>query len=104
MDTPHESSSSLRIAVLGMGNIGSAFAFQLARVGHHDVTAIARPGSVRFGQLQRDGGVVNAEDERAEMRVVDGLEETIPYDLVIEAERGQVDPIYGKQLRAGAFA
>lgn len=75
--------ASLRIAVIGMGGIGSTFAFQLAREGHHDVTAIARPASVRFQQLQRDQGVIDVKGERAEMRVADRLDEEIPYDLVL---------------------
>ena len=33
--------STLQIAVIGAGNIGSTFAFQLARAGGHDVTAVA---------------------------------------------------------------
>ena len=66
-----------------MGGIGSAFAFQFARTGHHDVTAIARPSSTRFEQLQRDGGVINTKGERAEMRVASCLDESIPYDLVL---------------------
>jgi 2-dehydropantoate 2-reductase len=49
-----EPSTPLRIAILGGGKIGSAFAFQLARTGGHDVTVIARPGSVRLAQLERD--------------------------------------------------
>jgi predicted dinucleotide-binding enzyme len=36
------SSPPLRIAVLGVGKIGSTFAFQLARTGNHDVTVICR--------------------------------------------------------------
>ena len=76
-------SSSLRVAVLGAGRIGSTFAFQLARVGHHDVTVVARPGSARLQQLQRDGGIVSINGERAEVRVADTLDEQIPYDLVI---------------------
>ena len=74
---------SLRIAVLGVGKIGSAFAFQLARIGGHDVTVIARPGSVRLQQLERDGAIVNVDDERARVRVVSTLDEQTPYDLVI---------------------
>ena len=77
------SSQPLRIAVLGVGGIGSTFAFQLARTGHHDVTAIARPGSRRLQQLQRDGGIVDIRGERADMRVIDTLDEHTPYDLVI---------------------
>jgi 2-dehydropantoate 2-reductase len=76
------SSQPLKIAVIGVGGIGSTFAFQLARAGH-DVTAVARPDSVRLQQLQREGGIVNTKKERAAMRVVDSLDEQIPYDLVI---------------------
>lgn len=76
-------SQSLRIAVLGIGGIGSAFAFQLARTGHHDVTVIARPSSVRLQQLQRDNGIINVKGERANVRVLDTLDEQTPYDLVI---------------------
>ncbi len=76
-------SRPLRIAVLGAGSIGSTFAFYLARTGGHDVTAIARPGSLRLGQLQRDHGIVNLKNERADVRVLDTLDEQTPYDLVI---------------------
>ncbi len=74
---------NLRIAVIGMGGIGSAFAFQLARTGHHEVTAIARPGSARLEQLKRDGGIVNTRDERADMHLADSLDESVPYDLIL---------------------
>ncbi len=73
----------LRIAVIGVGGIGSTFAFQLARMGGHDLTAIARPDSARLEQLKRDGGVINVEKERAELAIADRLDETIPFDLVI---------------------
>ena len=66
-----------------MGGIGSAFAFQLARTGHHDVTAIARPGSARLEQLKRVSGVVNTQGEHSPVRVTDTLDERIPYDLVL---------------------
>jgi 2-dehydropantoate 2-reductase len=42
---PPRSASPLHIAIVGAGRIGSAFAFQLARTGNHDVTVVARPGS-----------------------------------------------------------
>ncbi len=77
------SPATLRIAVVGVGGIGSTFAFQLARTGHHNVTAIARPESARFEQLKRDGGVVNTKNERAELGVADRLDEEFPYDLVL---------------------
>jgi 2-dehydropantoate 2-reductase len=75
--------SPLRIAVLGVGNIGSAFAFQLARVGGHDVTAIARPGSKRLAELERDQAIVDIHGERASVRVASSLYADTPYDLVI---------------------
>ncbi len=75
--------SPLRIAVLGAGKIGSAFAFQLARAGGHDVTVIARPGSTRLTQLERDGAIVNVRGDRAQVRVAGALDETIAYDLLI---------------------
>jgi 2-dehydropantoate 2-reductase len=80
---PNKGEVFMRIAVLGVGKIGSAFAFQLARAGHHDVTVVARPGSARLQQLQRDGGIVNIKGERADVRVTNMLDEQTPYDLVI---------------------
>ena len=76
-------SSPLRIAILGAGKIGSAFAFQLAHVGGHDVTAIARPGSVRLQQLQRDSGIIDVKGVQASVRVIDELDEETSYDLLI---------------------
>ncbi len=81
--SPAPASLSLRLAVLGAGRIGSTFAFQLARAGCHDVTVVARPGSRRLDQLQRDGGIVNAKGEAAKVRVTGTLDEQTPYDLVI---------------------
>ncbi len=75
--------SPLRIAVLGAGKIGSTFAFQLVRIGGHDVTVVARPGSERLQELQRDGAIVDVKDERATVRVSSELDEQTPYDLVI---------------------
>ena len=82
-DTQRPSPPKLRIAILGTGGIGSAFAFQLARVGGHEVTAIARPGSARLQQLQRDGAIVKTTGERVEVVVTDRLDEGIAYDLVL---------------------
>jgi len=94
---------SLRIAVIGVGGIGSTFAFQLARTGHHDVTAIARPSSARLEQLQRDHGIVNIKGERAEMRVADTLDEQTPYDLVIVTLLAhQVDAVLPALQRSAA--
>ncbi len=76
-------SPPLRIAILGVGKIGSAFAFQLARSGNHDVTVIARPGSLRLQQLQRDNGIIDIKGQRASVQISDALDEETPYDLVI---------------------
>ena len=75
--------SPLKIAVLGTGKIGSIFAFQLACAGNHDVSVIARPGSVRLQQLQRDDGIIDVNGKRARVRVIDALDEGTPYDLLI---------------------
>lgn len=74
---------NLQIAILGAGRIGSTFAFQLARNGHHKVTAITRPQSARFHQIEGDSGIINTKGERAEVRLRDSFDEEIPYDLVI---------------------
>lgn len=73
----------LRIAVLGAGRIGSAFAFQLARIGGHAVTVIARPGSARLAQLEGDQAIVDLKGRRAPVRVASRLDEETDYDLVI---------------------
>jgi len=83
MLSPRSTSSPLRIAILGVGKIGSAFAFQLARAGKHDVTVVARPGSSRLQRLQNDAGIVDIKGERAGVRIVTTLDEGTPYDLVI---------------------
>ena len=76
------SSGALRIAVIGVGGIGSTFAFQLVRSGH-EVTAVARPGSTRLEQLEGEGGVVDTKNQRAELFVKNKLDEETPYDLVL---------------------
>jgi 2-dehydropantoate 2-reductase len=81
-EAPSSSRAKLSVAVIGLGGIGSTFAYQLARAGH-DVTAIARPGSLRLQQLRRDQGVLSASGERAALRVEDHLDEALPYDLVV---------------------
>jgi 2-dehydropantoate 2-reductase len=73
----------MRIAVIGVGGIGSAFAFQLARTGAHDVTVVARPGSPRFLQLVRDQRIVKTTGESVDVHVTDTLDEQIAYDLVL---------------------
>jgi len=95
--------SPLKIAVLGTGKIGSIFAFQLARVGHHDVTVIARPGSSRLQQLRRDDGIIDVNGERARVRIIDTLDEETPYDLLIVTLLDhQVDPVLPCLTRSAA--
>ena len=101
MPTPQ--APSLRIAVVGPGKIGSAFAFQLARTGRHDVTVVGRPGSVRLRQLHQDGGIVNVKGERASVRVLDALDEQTPYDLVVVTLLAhQVDAVLPALQRSAA--
>ena len=94
----------LTIAVVGVGAIGSSFAYHLARAGH-DVTAIARPGSARLLQLQRDGGVVLGSGEQAAMRVADRLDEDVAYDLVLVTMLAhQIDAVLPALARSNAAA
>ena len=74
--------SSLKIALVGVGNIGSTFAYYLAKAGH-EVTVVARPNSTRHAQLKRDGGIITKAGERASAQVADQLDEEAFYDLVI---------------------
>ena len=95
--------SPLRIAVLGVGNIGSTFAFQLARRGGHDVTVVARPGSKRLEQLRRDGAIIDVKGERAAVHVTDALDEQTPFDLVIVTLLAhQVDAVLPALRRSAA--
>ncbi len=73
---------SLSIAVLGVGAIGSTFAYYLSRAGH-DVTVVARPASQRFQQLSRDQAIVLESGEKAKARVADALDEGTAYDLIV---------------------
>ena len=100
-----QTSAGLRIAVIGMGGIGSAYASQLSRVGGHQVTAIARPGSTRLEQLRRDRGVVNNNGERADLEITDTLNEQLPYDLILVTLLAhQVDPVLPALERSAAAA
>ena len=80
---PTHATQQKNIAIIGAGRIGSALAFQLARVGGHAVTLVARSGSVRLQQLERDRGVVSVHGERADVGIVAHFDEQAPYDLVI---------------------
>ena len=97
--------SLLSIAVVGVGAIGSTFAYHLARAGH-DVTSVARPQSARLRQLQRDQGIVVTSGGKARLHVTDRLDEDVVYDLVLVTMLAhQIDtvlPALGRS-RAAAF-
>jgi 2-dehydropantoate 2-reductase len=96
-------SAPLRIAIIGLGGIGSTVAFQLARVGEHDVTAIARPDSERLRRLRHDNGIVNNRGDRAEVSISDTLDEEVAYDLVLVTLLAhQVDTILPALQRSAA--
>ncbi len=70
----------MHIAIIGLGAIGSTFAFQLARAGH-DVVVIAR--GQRLEQLQRDKAIVMSDGARAAVRVSAALDPSVSFDLVL---------------------
>jgi 2-dehydropantoate 2-reductase len=93
MQNSEKPSLPLSIAVIGAGQIGSAFACQLVRAGHH-VTVIARPGSRRLHQLRRAGGIAFQDGGHLAVEVADGLDEEKDYDLVIVTTKAfQVDAL-----------
>ena len=69
----------VRIAIVGVGGIGSTFAAQLAGAGH-DVTVIAR--NARLEQLRRDDGV-RTPDGVVATSVADQLPTDVDFDLVL---------------------
>ena len=94
----------MNIAVVGGGKIGSTFAYQLAKAGH-EVTVVARPGSLRLTQLQRDGGIVLNTGESAATRVLDQLDEATAYDLIVVTMYDfQVDTVLPALRRSKAAA
>lgn len=94
--------SRLRIAVIGAGNIGSTFAFQLARAGHA-LTVIARPDSARLAQLRQAGGIVDVRGMRADVIVAAALDEAVAYELVIVTVLAhQVDALLPALTRSAA--
>lgn len=72
----------LRIAIVGAGSIGSCFAFQFAKAGHH-VTVIARAGSARLAQLRQADGIVDVHGQRADVVIGGCLDVAVAYDLLI---------------------
>jgi 2-dehydropantoate 2-reductase len=81
----------MKIAIIGLGGIGSTFAFQLSRAGH-EVTAIAR--GQRLEQLERDAAIVTVAGERAPVSVAAALDPATAWDLVlVSVLASQVDAV-----------
>ena len=70
----------MKIAIVGLGAIGSTFAFHLARAGH-EVTVVAR--GARLAQLEKDRAIVTTEDARAPVTVSAALDTSTVWDLVL---------------------
>ena len=70
----------MKIAIIGLGGIGSTFAFQLAQAGHA-VTVVAR--GKRLEQLQRDEAIVSVTGKRAAVRVSAALDTVTAWDMVL---------------------
>ena len=70
----------MKITIIGLGGIGSTFAFQLAQAGH-DVTVVAR--GKRLEQLQRDGAIEKITGERVAVQVSPALDTATAWDLVL---------------------
>jgi 2-dehydropantoate 2-reductase len=70
----------MRIAVIGLGGIGSTFAFHLARAGH-EVTAVAR--GQRLEHLRQHQAIILTSGQRAPVQVADALDTGVAWDLVL---------------------
>jgi len=70
----------MKIAIIGLGPIGSTFAFHLARAGH-EVTVVAR--NARLAQLEQERAIVTTADERAPVTVSAALDTSTAWDLVL---------------------
>lgn len=70
----------MRIAVIGLGGIGSTFAARLSKAGH-DVTGVAR--GQRLRELQAEGAIVMADGRRVPLAVAPTLDATTEWDLVL---------------------
>ena len=70
----------MNIAVIGLGAIGTTFAYLLSR-GGHQVTVVAR--GERLKTIRRDGSLVHVNGNRAQVQVAESLDTTVEYDLVL---------------------
>ena len=70
----------MRIAIIGLGGIGSTFAFHLAQAGH-EVTAVAR--GQRLEHLRQHQAIILTSGQRAPVQVADALDTDVAWDLVL---------------------
>jgi 2-dehydropantoate 2-reductase len=70
----------MNILLIGPGRIGSTFGFYLARAGHA-VDVLAR--SHRLAELRTDPAIVSVDGRSAPVTVVEALDATVPYDLIL---------------------
>lgn len=73
----------MKIAIIGLGGIGTTYAYHLALKGH-EVTAVAR--GKRLEELKRDGGIIRAKsdpEKEAKVEIAGQLDESVEYDLVL---------------------
>lgn len=73
-------SEKRNICIIGIGGIGSTFAFQLAQAGHR-VTVVAR--GKRLEQLQRDRAIVKSDGGSAAVQLAPEFDTAIAWDLVL---------------------
>ncbi|MFT3838255.1 MAG: 2-dehydropantoate 2-reductase N-terminal domain-containing protein [Myxococcaceae bacterium] len=70
----------MKIAIIGAGRMGSAFAWYLSRAGH-EVTLVAR--GERLARLQQDGAIVTVEGVSAPVKAASALDPTVEWDGVL---------------------
>jgi 2-dehydropantoate 2-reductase len=81
----------MKIAIIGAGRMGSAFAWFLAKAGH-DVTLVAR--GERLERLSRDGFIETVAGDRARVRAAPALDPAVTWDGVLVAVLAyQVEPL-----------
>jgi 2-dehydropantoate 2-reductase len=70
----------MKIAIIGAGRMGSAFAWYLSRAGH-EVTLVAR--GERLAKLQQDGAIVSVDGVSAKVEAAAALDTTVEWDGVL---------------------